>query len=34
MTSGSKVMAQRVVLMFLMTLNLTFDLCYIDCQTK
>ena len=33
-TSGSKVMAQTVFLMFLMTLTLTFDLCSIDCHTK
>ena len=30
--SGSKVMAQTVVLMFLMTL--TFDLCPVDCHIK
>ena len=30
---GSKVMAQTVVLMFFMTLTLSFDLCSIDCHT-
>ena len=32
-TSGSKVMTQTVVLMFLITLTLTFDLCSIGCHT-
>ena len=31
-TSGSDVMAQTVVLMFLMTLTMTFGICHIDCH--
>ena len=33
-TSGSNVMAQTVILMFLMTLTLTVGICYIDCHKK